>query len=224
MRMILPLLVAAGLIAAAPAVAQSSGPIPEPRLLDGRAWPAYEPLISELRRGGLVLLIRHERTDLDPRWDLQPYAEGDCRRQRNLSRIGRESARSLGEALKLLGIPIGPVVTSTYCRAADTARLGFARIDLRTSKLIGADGKMRTFAHVRADVMQVITEHGEPERTLALVGHSHTLNAFSELYFDEGDALILRPRVGADPEIVGRMPAARWDEIVRDERRREAGF
>ena len=49
--------------------------------------------------------------------------------QRQLNEQGREQAKSIGESLRKLKIPVGLVMTSPIQRAADTARLlGFGDV------------------------------------------------------------------------------------------------
>ena len=51
----------------------------------------------------------------------------DCASQRNLTDKGRGEARAIGEHVKRLGIPIGTVLASPFCRTMETARLAFGK-------------------------------------------------------------------------------------------------
>ncbi|MEJ3749096.1 histidine phosphatase family protein [Actinomycetes bacterium KLBMP 9797] len=75
---------------------------------------------------GLVIVFRHAATD-QSRPDREPVDLADCATQRNLSDAGRADARAVGAAFRDLGIPVGTVWTSPYCRAKDTTRLAFGR-------------------------------------------------------------------------------------------------
>jgi hypothetical protein len=81
-------------------------------------------LLTVLRAGGSVLYFRHADTDHAQR-DSQGMNFDDCAAQRNLTERGRENARAIGEALRALGIPIGSVLASPYCRTVETAMLAF---------------------------------------------------------------------------------------------------
>lgn len=217
------LFLALALFLAAPAAAQPvpSADIPQPKIIEGRLGRAYAPLLAELRRGGLVLVFRHERTEPIGEWDYEPFITEQCERQRNLSSVGRESARAVGAAIRALAIPVGPIVASTYCRAIEHARLAFGGVHVKTPGLIGPDGKERKMETLRADLRGLIAEHANSGTNLVLIGHHGTIDAFTDRMLDEGDALILRPRAGAWPQILAHISAARWEEIWRDTLRLE---
>ena len=82
-------------------------------------------LVAALKQGGHVLFLRHASRDgkADPR----PVGPTDCARQSQLSDEGREEARRLGAAFRRLGIPVGSVFSSQYCRCTDTAEFAFGR-------------------------------------------------------------------------------------------------
>ena len=85
---------------------------------------AEEPAWSRLRRGGLVLLMRHAETE-PGLGDPPGFRRDDCATQRNLSDAGREHARLVGERLRAEHVPIGPVFTSPWCRCRETAMRAF---------------------------------------------------------------------------------------------------
>jgi len=83
-------------------------------------------LVEKLKEGGHVLLLRHMTTVRNPdQWggvDL-----GDCSTQRELSDVGRRQAENLGLAFQKLGIPVGEVIVSPYCRCQETGKLAFGK-------------------------------------------------------------------------------------------------
>ncbi len=209
------------LIGATSTLAQTpSSQIPKPEIVGGRLGAAYLPLVGRLRAGGLVLLFRHERTELIGMWDFEPYNVGQCDQQRSLSEAGRASARAVGGAIRQLEIPVVRVISSTYCRAVETAKHAFGGMHATTSKLIGADGKARTLANVRRDLRDLIAREARPGGVLVLVGHHGTIDAVTTRMLDEGDALVLQPVAGEMPRVIAHVPAARWEEIARDLERR----
>lgn len=215
------LIVAALLMCGTPATAQiPSVSIPEPTIVGGRLGNAYFSLIEELRRGGLVILFRHDRTEVVGMWDFEPYRVGVCDRERSLSEVGRASARAIGRAIRQLEIPVTRVISSTYCRAVETATLAFGGVHAKTAELIGVDGKKRNLQSVQRELRALIAREKQVSGTLVLVGHHGTIDAVTSRMLDEGDALILRPVAGAMPEVVAHIPAARWEEIARDLDRR----
>jgi broad specificity phosphatase PhoE len=83
---------------------------------------------ARLRRGGLVLLMRHGATGADL-GDPPGYRLDDCATQRNLSEQGRAQARQMGERLRREKVPIARVYTSPWCRCRETATLAFGRAE-----------------------------------------------------------------------------------------------
>ncbi len=83
-------------------------------------------LLSALRAGGYVLYFRHTATDFGQNDEKMTGFE-DCANQRNLTDAGRADARAIGAAIRSLGIPIGDVLASPFCRTRETAELIFGR-------------------------------------------------------------------------------------------------
>ncbi len=83
---------------------------------------------ARLRRGGLVLLMRHGATGAGL-GDPPGYRLDDCATQRNLSEEGRAQAHRVGERLRREKVPIARVYTSPWCRCRETAKLAFGRAE-----------------------------------------------------------------------------------------------
>ena len=96
---------------------------------------AAEALIQALQQGGFVIYFRHAATDVT-QTDSSTANFQDCSTQRNLNPQGRADALAIGEAILTLGIPIGQVHSSAYCRARDTAMLAFGQAEI-TQDLTG---------------------------------------------------------------------------------------
>ena len=95
-------------------------------LTAGGAGSPNPRLVEQLKRGGLVLVLRHAATD-QSKQDEDPVDLADCTTQRNLSADGRAQARAIGTGIKRLHLRIGRVLTSRFCRTRETARLTFGR-------------------------------------------------------------------------------------------------
>src|SRR3981081_3368494 len=98
-----------------PALAQSSATV-------APAW------IAALRDGGYVIVVRHGATYADQA-DTNPFDPKDTAHQRQLNDAGRAAAKSMGDALRKLKIPVGKVQTSQFQRAVETGTLlGFGEV------------------------------------------------------------------------------------------------
>lgn len=103
-----------------PAEAQPGGQALKPQL-------AGMALVEALQQGGYTILLRHmSTTPFNP--DSAVFDIDDCSTQRNLSEAGRSEARLLGESFKQLGIGVGEVLASPYCRCMDTGQLAFGKV------------------------------------------------------------------------------------------------
>jgi broad specificity phosphatase PhoE len=79
-------------------------------------------LVSDMKRGGYVVVFRHAPTNRDQA-DTDPLDYSDTAHQRLLSDKGKEVAKQVGDAFSALGIPIGEIYTSRYNRAVETGKL-----------------------------------------------------------------------------------------------------
>ncbi len=95
-------------------------------LAAGASAAAGPDLTRSLRSGGLVVVLRHAATDFS-KPDQDPVVVADCATQRNLSAQGRADARAIGRGVRRLGLRIGKVLSSPFCRTLETARLAFGR-------------------------------------------------------------------------------------------------
>lgn len=106
-------------------------------LLAAGTFPAALPLRAQgapdiaalLRAGGCVLMLRHAQTVAgigDPP-DFQP---DQCTTQRNLSDVGRDQSKRIGQWFAARKLVVASVQSSAWCRCKDTAFLSFGRYDL----------------------------------------------------------------------------------------------
>jgi phosphohistidine phosphatase SixA len=88
---------------------------PAARAADEAAWAALA--------SGAVVLFRHAHAPGGG--DPPGMRLDDCATQRNLDEAGRAQARRIGQAFRARGIEVGRVLTSRWCRAAETAERAF---------------------------------------------------------------------------------------------------
>ena len=166
-------------------------------------------LRDALLRGGYVLYFRHASTDFGQN-DEQMSGYEDCARQRNLTERGRAEARAIGTAIRRLGVPIGDVLASPFCRTRETAQLIFGRavVDTRVRGGPADDGAryapLRTLlaTTINSGTNLVIVSHGNPFRAVA-----------GPPYLSEGEAAVIQPLGGERFRIVARIRPDGWDAL-----------
>src|SRR5256885_16282138 len=84
--------------------------------------PNDEELVTALRAGNHVIVIRHGATNADQA-DTDPLNQDNIAQQRQLSPKGEQAAKALGIAFKAIGVPVAQVYTSNFNRAYQTAKL-----------------------------------------------------------------------------------------------------
>jgi len=166
----------------------------------GAATPGTVPetlegigLVEALRTGGYVIYFRHAATDFSQE-DMDRQNFEDCATQRNLDDAGRADARRIAEGFAALGIPVGAVLGSEYCRTRETAELAFGRVtptpDL-TSVFAAAetDDDEERIAALR----RLLATAPEPGTNTVLVSHQANLEGATGVVIAEGEAAIFLP-------------------------------
>ena len=173
-------------------------------LASGRLAAAGSELWQRLHEGGYVLLIRHAATDPGI-GDPPGFRLAACNTQRNLSEQGRRDARAIGAAFRKRGIPLGPVLSSRWCRCLDTARLAFGRVE--EAPMLDSmfrDSEAAGRAKVREVLAKVAAYRDKPN--LVLVTHDVNIRALVNEYVAPGEIVVARR--GPDRlEVVGRLGA-----------------
>lgn len=166
-----------------------------PAAADGDAW-------RRLQGGGHMLLIRHAATHPGV-GDPPGFRLAACATQRNLSEQGKRDARELGAAIRERGIPVGPVLSSRWCRCLDTARLAFGRVEaVPMLDSIFRDSQAEARAKVREVLAMAAAYKDTPN--LVLVTHDVNIRALVNAYVVQGEVVVARPARGK-LEVVGRL-------------------
>jgi phosphohistidine phosphatase SixA len=177
--------------------------LPAPLLADADADAA---LIERMRSGGLVIYWRHAQTDRSQRdGDLSDMDR--CETQRNLDAGGREQARRVGVAFERLGIPVGTVLTSDFCRNRDTARLAFGRYE-RVDDLFNfpaARDPARRDWLVSSLRERLATPPEDRSLNTVIVGHNLNLRAAANVFIDEGGIAVFEPLGGSSFRHLGSL-------------------
>lgn len=192
------LLVAAALaVAAAPAADVASA---APTL-------AGAPLLQALRNGGYVLYFRHTATDFGQN-DLAMTGYEDCARQRSLTAAGRAEARAIGAAIRSLGIPIGDVLASPFCRTRETAELLFGHATVAAAV---RGGPASAEAGRYAELERLLSTPVARGVNLAIASHGNPFVAVAGgPYLAEGEAAVIEPRGDAGFRVVARIRKDEW--------------
>jgi phosphohistidine phosphatase SixA len=188
--------------------------------LQGRA------LLEELRKGGYVLFFRHERTDMSQsnresnfleRATQNPRLWEDCDEQRNLSDAGRAGARAQGEAFRALGVPVGDVIASPFCRAWEHAQLAFGRYALNrdivnTFNLSRTDSRRVRAAETTRALLSTLPRIGTNS---VVVAHQPSFQDVTDIALDEGEAGVSRSDGRGGFVIVARVKTDAWLDLAR---------
>lgn len=167
-------------------------------------------LIERLQKGGHILLIRHERTEVPSREDDWSADPGECRVQRNLSIAGLAGAQETGVVLRALEIPVGRVLSSPMCRSADTARLMFGtgfEVHPALMHHVPGDGSPRDLDTAEAETRALIAELAPQLRgtNIAMVSHGGTVFRVSGLRVSEGEITVLDVSEAGDITALGQF-------------------
>ena len=206
-RFLLALLLVASSVLAQPplAEAQPGGQSLEPKL-------AGMDLVRSLQQGGYTILLRHMSTaPFNP--DAATFDIEDCATQRNLSELGRQQARRMGEAFEKLGIEVGEVLSSPYCRCMETGQLAFGRA-VSSELLRVGDSRPGTGRDDPGIAIRKLLDTAPPAgKNNVLIAHSVTLlYAYGLTGKPEGIAHVFRPS-GLDlgqAKYIGLMEPDDW--------------
>jgi len=179
-------------------------------LLSGLLLAACVPALraEPALRDGDLLLFRHA---LAPGGGDPPgFRFGDCASQRGLSDEGRAQARRLGESLRArlspLGLQVGAVWSSPWCRTRDTAALAFpGRAVVEQAAFGSTFGEPgREPAQTRA--AQALLAAWRGPGLLVVLTHQVNITALSGVFPASGEGVAMRWRDGQG-ELLGRLPA-----------------
>jgi phosphohistidine phosphatase SixA len=160
-----------------------------------------------------VLYVRHASTDFS-RNDAGMKSYEDCASQRNLTDKGRAEARALGAHIKRLGIPIGAVYASPFCRTVETATLAFGKAE-KTQEVRG--GPLKSDDPKRYDALKKLLSTPPAEgRNNVISSHGNPFFAvFGAPYLAEGEVAVVRPGGKARFETVARIRLEDWESLQR---------
>ena len=165
--------------------------------------------MERLRGGGYILAFRHAATEsgMDTTDDLR-----DCSRQRNLNAAGRRQSRDIGRAIRRLGIPVGRVLASPFCRTRDTARLAFGDRARPARALLSPE----FLDDAKSGLPSLLATPPRSGTNTMLVSHGSGIDAATGVNPEEGAAVIVAPGRGKRGfRVVSQVEAGAWGRTAR---------
>jgi hypothetical protein len=125
-----------------------------------------EALMSELRRGGYTVILRHARTDRSFQEE-RAYVPKERSAQRNLTDEGIRDAALMGVVFRKHGITFAEVISSPLYRCVETAELAVRAPDTTMVLRTLPGGRGRAAAEPRAGSdRRCRTQHGVTARVV----------------------------------------------------------
>lgn len=155
-----------------------------------------------MRRPGAIALMRHAYAP--GTGDPDEFRLGDCSTQRNLNDAGRDQARRIGEAFRANGVEVDRVLTSQWCRSAETAAL----LDLGDPEPLPSlnsffDARQRRAEQTAATVAFL---RSQPEdRRLVLVTHQVNITALTGRGTASGEFVVIDLTPAGEVEVLGEI-------------------
>jgi phosphohistidine phosphatase SixA len=181
--------------------------------------PSQAEWIDALRQGGHVIVFRHGATYSDQA-DTDPLNPKNVAQQRQLNDDGRSLAKTIGEAMHKLRIPVGEVQTSMFQRAIDTGTLlGFG--DVKSSPDFTEGGLVVTpnENNRRAQAFRKLVGTQPPAGSnVVIVSHKpNIMDAFGKDWFDirEGEASVFKPDGNGAYKLIVRVQAGEWSKLAQ---------
>jgi virginiamycin B lyase len=177
--------------------------------------PAAGPTLGDqLRRGGLVLVLRHAATD-QSKQDDEHVDLADCGTQRMLSAEGRADARAIARDIRRLRLRVASVLTSAFCRTRETARLTFSRRATVSPALLNTIDAPHDAAWRRQlQAFRRLLGTRPPAGTVvAFVTHGVVVSDATGLSLEEGETLVFRPLGRSRFRLIGRILPRDWSVL-----------
>jgi phosphohistidine phosphatase SixA len=163
-------------------------------------------LVEELRKGGYVLYIRHATTEV--RFgSVSATSYDDCASQRNLTDAGRELARAIGAHFRRLGIPVGEIFASPFCRTMETAMLAFGKAR-KSPEVLGGPAEDPARYEGLKELLGAKPAHGTNTVIASHADPYHSL--FGAPWLAEGEVAVIRPGGQARFDALARIKPADW--------------
>lgn len=159
---------------------------------------------DSVNQSGHILLMRHA---LAPgTGDPENFNIEDCSTQRNLSESGRNQAKAIGQRLQDKGLSDVRVYSSQWCRCLETAKLlGLSSV----TKLPALNSFFRQFQKKESQTRALRTwlENEELDRPIVLVTHQVNITAFTGIFPQSGEIVVVKKVKEGEFVTIGRLLA-----------------
>jgi phosphohistidine phosphatase SixA len=176
-----------------------------------------EQLVTALRAGGYVLVMRHASSPRQPP-DKQTANADNVDLERQLDTKGRTTAAAMGQALHALKIPIGEVLTSPTYRAQETVHLAQLPNPKPQDELGDGGHSMQGITDAQADWLKQKVAHFPRGTNTILVTHLPNIErAFPQWSADlaDGETLVFGPDGQGHATVVARVKIEEWPTLRR---------
>ena len=161
-----------------------------------------QKLFADFRAGTHIALMRHA---LAPgTGDPDNFKLDDCSTQRNLSPAGRDQAVRIGKKFQRAGITDAEVYTSQWCRCLETAEL----LGLGAPEpLPPLNSFFREYQKKdqQTAALQDWLSTQKLEKSLILVTHQVNITAFSGIFPESGEVVLMRRNAVGQFDVVGTI-------------------
>jgi phosphohistidine phosphatase SixA len=176
---------------------------------------SFNELVKELQGGGYVLLMRHASSPREaPSKEIANPDNANLERQ--LDEAGRQGATAMGEAIRVLRIPIGIVLTSPTYRAMETVRLARFESPIVATELGDGGQSMQGITDAQASWLRTKVTEVPRSGNILLVTHQPNLSrAFPDWGsgVEDGETVVIRPDGKGGISVVGRIRIADWSQM-----------
>lgn len=146
-------------------------------------------LWNALRSGEHIGLIRHA---LAPgTGDPENFTLGDCSTQRNLSEVGRDQAKRIGERFRANGISSTKVYTSQWCRCIETSEL-LALDEITELPVLNSFFQREERRVPQTAALNEWLAKQTLNEPLILVTHQVNISALTSVYTRSGEMVVLK--------------------------------
>ncbi len=169
----------------------------------------FESLLASLRDGGNIIYLRHAATEPDGR-DSDRSRLDNCSKQRNLSESGRRQAEAIGRGFQHLGIPIGRVYSSPYCRCKETARLAFGDFSIESDLQFSISKNTAESDRLGRRLREMMLQGADDSTNTVFVGHSANLRDGLGVWPKPEGVMVIFKRQGDDLILQGTIHPDHW--------------